>query len=115
MCCAIALIAFLAVLTHRLGEHARLAQLGLMIALVGAGFDLFCDSVYLLVFPALASGPPPAEILFLTVERATGIASLAIAHGAHSVSLLLLTLALPAHLGLARVTAAPGYAARACG
>src|SRR5438874_746367 len=46
MCCAVALIAFLAALTHRLGEHARLAQFGLMIDVVGAAFDLFCDSVY---------------------------------------------------------------------
>jgi hypothetical protein len=109
MCCAVALIAFLAVLTHRLAE-ARLAQLGLMIAVVGAAFDLCCDSIYLLVFPMLASWQPSAEALFLTTERVTGIASLVIANGAYSVAILLLTLVLRNQPGPARITIGLGYA-----
>jgi hypothetical protein len=108
--CALALIAFLAILTHSLAEHARLAQLGLMIAVVGAGFDLCCDSIYLLVFPMLASWQPSAEALFLTVERVTGIVSLVIANGAYSIGILLLTLVLRGRPGLTRLTIAVGYA-----
>jgi hypothetical protein len=90
MACALALITFLFGLTGQL-EDDRLARLALAIALVGLGFDLFCDSIYLLVFPELASRGPA---LFLTVERITGIGSLVIANGAYSVSILLITLAL---------------------
>src|SRR5437879_786518 len=53
MLCALALIAFLAALTARLQD--RLPRLALNVALVGLGFDLFCDSIYVLVFPELAS------------------------------------------------------------
>lgn len=109
MGCAVALIAFLAALTHRLGDHARLAQLGLMIAVVGAGFDLFCDSVYLLIFPMLAATQPPSETVFLTVERVTGIGSLVIANGAYSVAILLLTPALRDCQGVVRSTLVVGY------
>ena len=70
---------FLAALTRRLGEGADLARLGLVIAVVGAAFDLFCDSVYIVVLPMIASWRPPPEALFLVVERVTGIASLVIA------------------------------------
>ena len=55
MSCAVLLIAFLFTLVNRLGENACLARLGLMIAVVGAAFDLFCDSIYICVLPMLAS------------------------------------------------------------
>jgi hypothetical protein len=110
MPCAVALVAFLAVLTQRLPEHARLAQFGLVIAVVGAAFDLLCDSVYLLVLPMLASWRPPPETLFLTVERVTGIASLVIANGAYSVAILMVALALRDRKGLSRFTIGMGYA-----
>jgi hypothetical protein len=107
MVCAIALIAFLAVMTTRLSEHARLAQLALIIAVVGLGFDLFCDSIYLLVFPELASRE---SALFLIVERITGIGSLIIANGAYSVSILLITLALRDRQRRSRGVIGTGYA-----
>jgi hypothetical protein len=110
MLCAAALIAFLATVTSCLGKEASLAQLGLMIAVAGIGFDLLCDSIYILVFPMLASQKPPPETLFLTVERVTGIASLVIANGAYSVGILLITLALRHRENLARFTTATGYA-----
>jgi hypothetical protein len=115
MFCAAGLIAFLATLTQHLHERAgsvsdrSRAQLGLMIAVTGFGFDLFCDSVYLLVFPALASWQHPPEALFLTVERLTGIASMVIANGAYSLGILLFTVALRNRQGLARFTTATGY------
>jgi len=80
MVSAAALIAFLAALIHR--KEMPLAKLGLMVAVAGAAFDLFCDCVYLLILPELASWQPPQEALFLTVERTTGIASVVIANGA---------------------------------
>lgn len=92
--CALALVAYLAVLGGRLTENARLAQLGLMLAVAGAGFDLCCDALYMLVFPTLAASPHVPDVLFLTVERATGIASMVIANGAYSVSIFLFTRAL---------------------
>lgn len=93
MLCAAALIAFLAVVLDRLGDQARLAQVGLVVAVAGAAFDLFCDSLYIVLFPMLAA-KPVAEDLFLTVEKATGIASLVIANGSYSISMLLFTAAL---------------------
>jgi hypothetical protein len=110
MLCAAALIAFLATVTSCLGKEAVLAQLGLMIAVAGIGFDLLCDSIYILIFPMLASQKPPPETLFLTVERATGIASLVIANGAYSVGILLITLALRNRQNLARFTTPIGFA-----
>ena len=114
MFCAAALVAFLAVLRHRLGERAVLAQIGLTVAVTGAAFDLFCDSVYLLVLPMLAS-QPDATALFLTVERVTGIGSLVIANGAYCVAILLFAQALRARQGLTPLTTALGYAVGGCG
>src|SRR5712692_10193236 len=108
--CAVALIAFLAVLTHRLGEQARLAQFGLVIAVAGAAFDLCCDSIYLVVFPMLAAWQPPAEAMFLTAERVTGIASLVIGNGAYSVAIRLITLVLRERPEFGRFTLGVGYA-----
>jgi hypothetical protein len=108
--CAASLITFLALVTRRLGEHAGLAQFGLMIAVVGAACDLFCDSVYMLIFPMLASWKPPPETLFLTLERMTGIASLVIANGAYSLAILLVTQALRERRRIAPFTVGVGYA-----
>jgi hypothetical protein len=110
MVCAVLLIAFLATLWNGLRERSHLAQLGLIIAVVGAGFDLFCNSVFVLVFPMLASWPHSTQDLFLLVERTTGIGSLAVANGGYSVAILLFTLALPDRETLGRLTRGIGYA-----
>jgi hypothetical protein len=110
MFCAVVLVAFLAAVTRRLGERAFLARLGLTVAVVGAAFDLFCDAVYVLVFPMLASGTPVPESLFVVLERITGIASLVIANGAYSVAILLVTLELQARPDLTPFTVEVGYA-----
>jgi hypothetical protein len=110
MLCAVLLIAFLATVTGRLSERAEVGRLGLTIAVTGAGFDLFCDTIYLVVFPRLASWEPPPEPLFLTVERITGIGSLVIANGAYSVGILLINVALHARRGVGRLTIGVGYA-----
>jgi hypothetical protein len=115
MVCAVLLLAFLAALTWRLRERRELARLGLTVAIVGAAFDLFCDAVYLLVFPMLASWRPPPEQLFLTVERVTGIGSLVIANGAYSVGILLISVALRGRPGVNPLTARLGYAVGVAG
>src|SRR4051794_5242721 len=61
MACAVFFILFLAVVVNRLGLNADLARFGLMIAVAGAAFDLFCDSVYIIVLPMLASWRPAPE------------------------------------------------------
>jgi hypothetical protein len=109
MLCAVALVTFLAAAAQRLGESAALAPLGVTVAAVGAGFDLCCDSVYILVFPRLAAWQSLQEPLFLILERITGIVSLVIANGAYSVAALLLTLDLRGRPGLVPLTVAAGY------
>jgi hypothetical protein len=115
MACAVLLIAFLAALTWRLRERDNLARLGLTIAVAGAACDLFCDTVYLLVLPMLASWRPPPEQLFLTVERLTGIGSLVIANGAYSVGILLISAALHGRPGVSLPAVWLGYAVGVAG
>jgi hypothetical protein len=115
MVCAMLLIAFLAALTWQLRERANLARLGLTVAVAGAAFDLFCDLVYLLVLPRLASWRPPPEQLFLTVERVTGIGSLVIANGAYSVGILLISAALRQRPGVSLPAVGLGYAVGVAG
>jgi hypothetical protein len=116
MLCAVLLVAFLAAVAFRVGEGNReLARLGLTVAVVGAGFDLLCDTVSILVFPMLASWQPPPERLFLTVERVTGIGSLVIANGAYSVAILVLSTALRNQPGVSPLVTGVGYAVGAAG
>ena len=109
MLSAVLLIAYLATLLNCLDGRSHLAQLGLMIAVVGAGFDLLCDAVFILVFPTLASASRPPAELFVTVERITGIASLFVANGCYSVAILLFTPALSNGTKLGRLTQMVGY------
>jgi hypothetical protein len=115
MACAVLLIAFLAALTWRLRERDNLARLGLTIAVAGGACDLFCDLVYLLILPMLASWRPPPEHLFLTIERTTGIGSLVIANGAYSVGILLISAALRQRPGVSLPVVGLGYAVGGAG
>jgi hypothetical protein len=108
MLCSAALIAFLAALVQRLPAPAALARVGLMIAVAAAAFDIYCDSVYILILPDLAARPQ-SDGIFELVERLTGIGSLVVANGGYSVAILL---AAPALRGSA---AALGYAVAAFG
>jgi hypothetical protein len=109
MLCAVALIAFVAVLAHHLRESADLVRLALMVVIAGGAFDLFCDTIYITVLPDIASRQPPQEALFLTVERLTGAGSLIVANGLYAVGTLLLTLALRRRPEVARAPVALGY------
>ncbi len=115
MGCIPALLGFLAVLANRLPERRALAQFAVMLAVAGGAFDLFCDSVYLIVFPWLASRPPAEEGLFLGVERITSLGSLVVANGLYSFAILLLTVALRERTGLVRGTVLLGYAVAGSG
>jgi hypothetical protein len=113
MGCAVLLVAFLVAVSRRLGDGADLARLGVTIAVVGAAFDLFCDTVYIVVQPTLAAGRP--ESLFLTVERLTGIGSLVIANGAYSIAVALVSVALRHRPGVGPLPVGLGYAVCLCG
>jgi hypothetical protein len=110
MLCAVLLVTFLAVVVHRLGADADLARLGLTIAVAGAAFDLFCDSVFIVVLPMIASWQPPSEPLFLAIERLTSLGSLVIANGSYSIAVLLITRALQCRGVTAPGTTMLGYA-----
>jgi hypothetical protein len=103
MLCSALLIAFLAVLVRRLPAPAALARVGLTIAVAAAAFDIYCDSVYIVVLPELAARPK-SDGIFELVERLTGIGSLVIANGGYSIAILLVAPALRAS------AAALGYA-----
>jgi hypothetical protein len=110
MICALLLVAYLAVLVHRLGETAELARFGLLIAIAGLPIDLLCDSMFIVVLPMIASWQPPAEQLFLAVERATGIGSLVVANGAYSVAILMVSRVLQNRASIGLGTVMLGYA-----
>jgi hypothetical protein len=109
MLCAVALVAFFAVLAHHLHERADLARLAVMIAIGGGAFDLFCDTIYIALFPFVASWQPPSEILFLTVERLTAAGSLVVANGLYSIATLLATAALRGRPEIASAPIVVGY------
>lgn len=115
MLCAAALIAFLAVAAHRLGPNAATAHFGVTVAVVGAGFDLLCDALFIIALPMLAAQPAVPEGLFLLVERAIGVGSLVIANGFYSLAVLLLTLTLRGRTGIRPWTVALGLGVAGCG
>jgi len=88
MACALALIAFLAVIAAIRPSPA--AQVAVALAAAGAAVDLICDAVYITVLPDLAAaGPTP---LFLAAERALAVAGQVAANGLYSIAVLLVTL-----------------------
>jgi hypothetical protein len=111
MLCTLALIAFFAVLARHLPEHRDAAGLAILLAAVGGGVDLLCDVVYIRVLPLIASRySPPAELLFLTVERLAMAGGAIVANGLYSIGTLLLTLCLRRRTGLLPFTVGLGYA-----
>lgn len=92
MLCALALVAFLAVLARVVPEAAAILGPAVTLACAGAAIDLTCDALYITVLPGLAAaGPTP---LFLTVERALGVGGVVVANGLYSVATLMATLGL---------------------
>lgn len=113
MLCALALVAFLAVLARAVPEGTTVIGPAVMLASAGAAVDLVCDTLYITVLPGLAAdGPTP---LFLTVERALGAGGVVVANGLYTVATLIATLALRARPGMPAVVTWLGYATFAGG
>jgi len=104
------LVTFLAVLIRRIGDGSELGRFGVVLAIAALPIDLSCDSIFMVGLPMLASWQPPAEQLFVAVERLTGVVSLGIANGAYSVAILLVSRVLQDHANIGMGTVMLGYA-----
>ena len=88
MLCALAVVAFFAVLAH--AEHgAPLAAPGVLLATAGASIDLLCDALQVTLLPSLAAGSDMD--LFLAWERALRAGGSVVANGLYSLAVLLMT------------------------
>jgi hypothetical protein len=113
MLCALALVAFLAVLANVIPESGAVLGPAVMLASAGAAVDLVCDTLYITVLPGLAAnGPSP---LFFTVERALGAGGVVVANGLYTVATLLATLGLRSRPGVPFPVLWLGYATFAGG
>ena len=113
MLCALALVAFLAVLAHVVPEASTVLRTAVMLASAGAAVDLVCDTLYITVLPGLATGGPTP--LFLTVERALGAGGVVVANGLYTIATLLAALGLRARPEMPPVVTWLGYATFAGG
>jgi hypothetical protein len=91
MLCSLSLLAFLAVLKEHAGGRS-LATFSLILASAGAGVDLLCDALQILVLPRVAAGGDQG--LFLVCERGLDAGGLIPANGLYSIACLLAALAL---------------------
>jgi hypothetical protein len=113
MLCALALVAFLAVLAEAVPQAPAVLRLATTLAAAGAAIDLTCDTLFITLLPALAAeGPTP---LFFAVERALGAGGVVVANGLYSVAILLASLGLRAAAAMPAVVRALGYATFAAG
>jgi len=113
MLCALALVAFLAVLAHVVPEASTVLGIAVMLASAGAAVDLVCDTLYITVLPGLATeGPTP---LFLTVERALGAGGVVVANGLYTIATLLVALGLRTRPEMPPIVTWLGYATFAGG
>jgi hypothetical protein len=112
MLCALALVAFLALLDHR-SEATAIAGAAVTLAAAGAAIDLFCDALYITVLPAVAE--EGASPLFFAVERALGAGGVIVANGLYSVAILLATLGLRGRPEVPAFVRGLGYATFAAG
>jgi hypothetical protein len=92
MSCALALVAFLAMIATRADDPA-LASLAVSLAVAGAAVDLLCDIGQIVVLPDLASWKPPQPAVFLSWERWLGAGGTVAANGLYSCAVLLASLA----------------------
>jgi hypothetical protein len=91
MLCALALVAFFAVLANAVPDGGLLVAL--MVCLAGAEVDLLCDLMQM-TLPKLARADPLPQPLLLTLEHIAGAGGLVVANGAYTVATLLATLRL---------------------
>ena len=108
MLCALALVAFLAVLAHVVPEAPAVLGAAVTLCAAGAAIDLTCDTLFITVLPGLAAaGPTP---LFLTAERALGAGGVVVANGLYSVATLLAAIGLRAAPTVPAAVRGLGYA-----
>jgi hypothetical protein len=113
MLCALALVAFLAVLAQVVPQASAILGMAVTLAAAGAAIDLTCDTLFITVLPALAvEGPTP---LFLAAERALGAGGVVVANGLYSVAILLASLGLRVAPEVPAVVRGLGYATFAAG
>jgi hypothetical protein len=113
MVCALALVAFLAVLAQVLPQASAMLATAVMLAAAGAAIDLTCDTLFIVLLPGLAAGGPTP--LFLVVERALGAGGVVVANGLYSAAILLATIGLRAEPGVPALVRGLGYATFAAG
>jgi hypothetical protein len=113
MLCALALVAFLAVLAHVVRPGSAVLGLAVTLAAAGAAIDLACDTLYITMLPGLAAGGPTP--LFLAVERGLGAGGVVVANGLYSVAILLATLGLRVRPEVPALVRGLGYATFAAG
>jgi hypothetical protein len=113
MLCALALVAFLAVLAYVVPQASAILGAAVMLAAAGAAIDLACDTLFITVLPGLAAGGPTP--LFLAVERALGAGGVVVANGLYSVAILLATVGLRAAPEVPAALRVLGYATFAAG
>jgi len=107
MLCAVALVAFLAVLEEVVVPARAVLRTAVTVAAAGAAVDLTCDTVYVTVFPTLAAEGPTT--LFLALERALGAVGMVVANGFYAVAVLLVSLGLRHLRGMPLIVTWLGY------
>jgi hypothetical protein len=86
MLCALALVLFVATLERRLDERGGLAS---ALAVAGAAVDLLCETLWMVVLPAVASRGD--EAVYLALERLAGAGGAVVANGFYSLAVLRLS------------------------
>jgi hypothetical protein len=113
MLCALALVAFLAVLAHVVPQASAVLGAAVTLSAAGAAIDLTCDTLFITVLPGLAAaGPTP---LFFAMERALGAGGVVVANGLYSVAILLAAIGLRAAPTVPAAVRGLGYATFAAG
>lgn len=115
MLCALALCAFFATLALRWPSPGGLVALAAVVAIAGCAIDLTCDSIHMLLLPALAAEGAGAVPTFLAFERLALAGGLIVANGAYSVATLLVALALRGHSPAAHAPVVLGVAVAGAG
>jgi hypothetical protein len=107
--CAFALVGFFAALAQRIAPKTPAASLAVIIAIAGGTLDLFCDAIYIVVLPRIASSRPPSPATFLAIEHLANVGGLVVANGMYALGVLMLTLCLRVCLGIDAWVAVTGY------
>ncbi len=93
MLCALALLAFLAVL-RGYAERPALASLAVLLGGLGMSVDLLCEIGQITVLPDVASWKPPQPAQFVAWERWLGAGGTVVANGLYSLAVVPATAAL---------------------